>query len=323
MNSNPGGKLMTLPKSWEGKLSLPVVASPMFLTSTPELVIACCKSGVVGTFPVLNERRTDGYAAWLDQIETALSEANCNVPFGVNLVVHRSNARLEADLAVTVDHKVPLIITSLGLNRDLIEAVHGYGGLVFHDVVNMKFAEKAIDAGVDGLIAVTHGAGGHAGTLNPFAFIQDLRSIYDGTLLLGGSVATGSQVLAAQLMGADLAYMGSRFLATEESSAPQRHKELMVAGKAEDIVLTPRVSGLPGNFLRNSFVEAGLDPDDLTPAAELNLSTTDDIKPWRDLWASGQGIGAISDIPSTKELCARLQHEYQMACKRAAAGYGG
>ena len=314
---------MTLPTSWEGKLSLPVVASPMFLTSTPELVIACCKSGVVGTFPVLNERRTEGYVAWLEQIEAALSEANCNVPFGVNLVVHRSNARLEADLAVTVDHKVPLIITSLGLNRDLIEAVHGYGGLVFHDVVNMKFAEKAIAAGVDGLIAVTHGAGGHAGTLNPFAFLQDLRTIYDGTLLLGGAVATGSQVLAAQLMGADLAYMGSRFLATLESSAPLRHKELMVAGNAEDIVLTPRVSGLPGNFLRGSFVEAGLDPDDLTPAAELNLSTTDDIKPWRDLWASGQGIGAISDIPSTMELCKRLGHEYDEARTRVAAGFGG
>ena len=314
---------MTLPKSWEGKLSLPVVASPMFLTSTPELVIACCKSGVVGTFPVLNQRRTEGYVAWLDQIEGALSVTDCDVPFGVNIVVHRSNARLEADLAVTIDHKVPLVITSLGLNRDLIRAVHDYGGLVFHDVVNMKFAEKAIEAGADGLIAVTYGAGGHAGTLNPFAFMQDLRRIFDGTLLLGGAVATGHQILAAQLMGADLAYMGSRFLATEESSAPLRHKELMVAGQAEDIVLTPRVSGLPGNFLRESFIEAGLDPDDLTPAAELNLSTTDNIKPWRDLWASGQGIGAISDIPPATDLCTRLKHEYDEACKRAAAGFEG
>ncbi len=312
---------MTLPGSWKGKLSLPVVASPMFLTSTPELVIACCRSGIVGSFPVLNERRTEGYATWLDRIEHGLSD--CDVPFGVNIVVHRSNARLEADLSVTVGHEVPLVITSLGLNRDLIDAVHGYGGLVFHDVVNMRFAEKAIEAGVDGLIAVTHGAGGHAGGLNPFAFLQDLRSVFDGTLLVGGAISTGRQILAAQMMGADLAYMGSRFLATRESSAPLRHKELVVEGRAEDIVLTPRVSGVPGNFLRRSFVEAGLDPDDYTPPAEFNLSTTDDIKPWRDLWAAGQGIGAITDIPDASDLCARLQSEYDQARVVAAAGFDG
>ncbi|SEO42130.1 nitronate monooxygenase [Salinihabitans flavidus] len=304
---------MAIPSQWRGQLSVPVIAAPLFLISNPDLVVACCTCGVVGTFPALNQRSTEGFDDWLSDIRARLDTAACTTPFGVNLVVHRSNERLEADLEVAVRHKVPLIITSLGLRRDLIDAAHGYGGLVFHDVTNRRFADKALEAGVDGLIAVPHGAGGHAGRINPFAFVQELRGLFNGPLILGGAISTGNQVAAAQMMGADLAYVGSRFIATRESGAHPDHKRMIVEGRAEDIVLTPKVSGLPGNFLRPSLAAAGLDPDDLEPPETLNFGTTDNIKPWRDLWAAGHGIGAIDDIPGAADLCNRLTAEYREA----------
>lgn len=287
----------------------------MFLVSNPEMVAACCSAGILGTFPALNQRTTEGYALWLEEIQRRLEESGgvgTAAPFGVNLVVHRSNARLEADLAETIRAQVPLVVTSLGLRRDLIEAVQAYGGLVFHDVTNLTFARKARDAGVDGLIAVAHGAGGHAGSLNPFGFLADLRRIFDGVLLLGGAISTGAQVAAAQMMGADLAYMGTRFLATRESGAPEGHKRMILAGSSEDIVLTPAVSGIPGNFLRPSLIAAGRDPDQ---AAALNFGVgpESELKPWRDIWAAGQGIGAIGDLPSCSDLCLRLVEEYRAA----------
>ena len=310
---------MPIPSQWSGRLRAPVVAAPMFLISGPDLVVETCRAGVVGTFPALNQRTSEGYAAWLDEIEQRLSQDGISAPFGVNLVVHRSNPRLERDIAITVEHKVPLVITSLGLNRDLIAAVHSYGGLVFHDVTNLKFAEKAAAAGVDGLIAVTYGAGGHAGLISPFAALSEMRAVFDGTLLLGGAMSTGAQIAAARLMGADMAYVGTRFMATAESMAVPRQKQMLLDGKAADIVYTPGVSGIPGNFLRASLTAAGRDPDDLTPPQALNFGTAnDDVKAWRDLWAAGQGIGAIDDLPPVRELVDRLVAQYRSAASGAA-----
>lgn len=305
---------MPMPALFAGRLTVPVVAAPMFLISGPDLVVETSKAGAVGTFPALNQRTTAGYADWLDEITARLGPDAA--PYGVNLVVHRSNPRLEADLAVTIDKKVPLIITSLGLNRDLIAAVHGYGGLVFHDVTSLKFAMKAAEAGVDGLIAVAYGAGGHAGTISPFAALHEIRRIFSGTLLLGGAMSTGAQVAAARMMGADLAYVGTRFMATRESLAVQRQKEMLLEAKAADIVYTPAVSGVPGNFLRASLAAAGRDPDNLTPPDQLNFGTTD-VRAWRDLWAAGQGVGAIDDLPPVSELVRRLAGEYRHALENA------
>ncbi|MCL4156217.1 UNVERIFIED_CONTAM: hypothetical protein GTU68_030020 [Idotea baltica] len=290
----------------------------MFLTSTPDLVVGCSSNGVVGSFPALNQRSSDGFGDWLAEISERLDPVE-SAPWGTNIVVHKSNTRLEADLEHVIKYKVPLVITSLGLNRDLIREVQAYGGVVFHDVVSMKFADKAIDAGVDGLIAVSQGAGGHAGTLNPFALLQELRPIFDGTLLLGGAISNGAQVMAARLMGADLAYVGSRFLATQESGVSNQQKEMVVKGKADDVVLTPAVSGIPANFLRQSFVDAGIDPEDLRAPEQMNFTIrNEDVKPWKDLWAAGQGIGAIRDIPGVAELCQRLAKEYRAAGNQAA-----
>lgn len=301
---------MPLPAAWTGRLRLPVVAAPMFLISGPDLVVSACNAGVVGSFPALNQRTTDGYRDWLDEIAGRLSPGAA--PFGVNLVVHKSNARLDADLAVTVERKVPLVITSLGLNRELIAAVRSYGGLVFHDVTSLKFAAKAAEAGVDGLIAVTYGAGGHAGLINPFAALHEMRRIFDGTLLLAGAISTGRQVAAARLMGADMAYMGTRFMATAESMAVERQRRMILEAQAADIVYTPAVSGVPGNFLRASLAAAGRDPDDLTPPDRLDLSTGDP-KAWRDLWAAGQGVGAIDDIPAVAAFISRMEEDYRAA----------
>lgn len=309
---------MAIPSAWSGRLRLPVVAAPMFLISGPDLVVECCRSGVVGTFPALNQRTSEGYDSWLSQIAERLADAPNAAPFGVNLVVHRSNPRLEADLAITIRHKVPLVITSLGLRRDLIDAVHSYGGIVFHDVTTLKFAEKAAAAGVDGLIAVTYGAGGHAGLISPFAAMHEIRQMFGGTLLLGGVMSTGRQVAAARMMGADMAYVGTRFMATRESMAVARQRQMILDARAADIVYTPAVSGIPGNFLRASLAEAGKDPDDLTPPSELNFGTVSkDIKAWRDLWAAGQGVGAIEDLPPAAELVARMAEDYWTAAGNA------
>ncbi|MBR0756243.1 nitronate monooxygenase [Bradyrhizobium jicamae] len=307
---------MPIPSRFANRLTVPVVAAPMFLISGPDLVVGCCQSGVVGTFPALNARTTEGYAGWLDEIGQRLAALPRAAPFGVNLVVHRSNSRLEADLALTIARKVPLVITSLGLNRDLIAAVHDYGGLVFHDVTNLKFAAKAAEAGVDGLIAVTFGAGGHAGMISAFAALQEIRSIFDGVLLLGGSISNGAQIAAARLMGADMAYVGTRFMATQESLAVERLKQMLVESKAADIVYTPAISGIAGNFLRQSIAAAGRDPDNLTPPQQLDFGTTD-AKAWKDIWAAGQGVGGIETIPPVQDLCRQLAREYETSLATA------
>lgn len=303
---------MPLPASWTGRLRLPVVAAPMFLISGPDLVVETSNAGVVGSFPALNQRTSDGYRDWLDEIAERLNHDAA--PYGVNLVVHKSNPRLDRDLAITIDRKVPLVITSLGLNRDLIAAVHSYGGLVFHDVTNLRFAAKAAEAGVDGLIAVSYGAGGHAGLISPFAALHEIRQIFDGMLLLGGAISTGRQIAAARLMGADMVYMGTRFMATAESLAVERQRQMILDAKAADIVYTPSVSGIPGNFLRASLAAAGRNPDDLTPPDALNFGTAQgDVKAWRDLWAAGQGVGAIDDVPRVAALVDQLEADYRSA----------
>lgn len=308
---------MPLPAAFAGRLRVPVIAAPMFLISGPDLVVSCCRSGVIGSFPALNQRTTAGFADWLDEIVRRLDGIDDAAPFGVNLVVHRSNPRLEADLAVVIERKVPLVITSLGLNRDLIKAVHGYGGLVFHDVINLAFAAKAADAGVDGLIAVSAGAGGHAGPLNPFAALADIRRIFDGTLVLGGALSTGAQVAAARMAGADMTYLGTRFMATQESMAPPALRSMLLDASAADIVYTPAISGVHGNFLRPSIVAAGRDPDDLSKPASYDFGTTE-AKAWRDIWAAGQGVGTIRDVPAAADLCRRLADEYEEALDGAA-----
>ena len=314
---------MALPQSFVGRLTVPIVAAPMFLISGPDLVVECCRAGVVGTFPALNRRTTEGYAEWLAEIAERLAaiESRTGVapaPFGVNLVIHKSNRRLEADLAATLAARVPLVVTSLGLDRDLIRAVHEAGGLVFHDVTTIAHARKAAEAGVDGLIAVCHGAGGHAGRLNPLVAIAEIRRFFAGTLLLAGTVTNGVEVAAARLLGADMAYVGTRFMATRESLAASGLEAMLVASGPDDIVYTPAISGVPGNFLRPSIVAAGRDPDDLSAPARLDLATGE-AKAWKDIWAAGQGVGGIDDIPGAGDLCARFARDYRAALDRAGA----
>ena len=304
---------MTLTKdSLRDRLAIPAIAAPMFLVSGPDLVVETCKRGIMGTFPALNQRTSEGYALWLDEIEERLDGTDSS-PYGVNLIVHKTNARLSCDVEITVEHRVPVVITSLGAVRDVVDAIHSYGGLVFHDVINLHHAHKAADAGVDGLIAVCAGAGGHAGLLNPFAFVDEIRQFFDKTLILSGAITNGRQIAAAEMMGADLAYLGTRFINTREAMAPAGHKEMIVASTAKDIVYTSAVSGVNANFLRASLVAAGADPDNLPPAARLNISTEGEAKAWKDVWSAGQGVGGIHDIPSTAELCERLIGEYREA----------
>ncbi len=303
-----GGDMSERSRTFAPDLRLPVIAAPMFLVSGPDLVVEACRAGIVGTFPALNQRTSEGYAAWLDEIAARLGDGAA-APFGVNLVVHRNNERLAADLAITVARRVPLVITSLGVDPDLVRAIHGYGGRVFHDVTTLRHAEKAAAAGVDGLIAVSAGAGGHGGLLNPFAFVADIRRFFPGTIVLGGAISTGRQVAAARMLGADFAYMGTRFVATRESLAPDAYKAMLVASDAAAIVYTPAVSGVPGNFLRPSLLAAGVDPD--RPArAEFDFGTGE-VKAWRDVWSAGQGVGEIRDIPTVADLVATLDADYR------------
>jgi nitronate monooxygenase len=297
-------------------LRIPAIAAPMFLTSGPDLVVEVCRSGLVGTFPALNQRTTAGLIEWLEEIQARLKGFPDAAPFGVNLIVHRSNPRLQADLEVCVAHKVPLIITSLGAVPEVVRAVHSYGGLVFHDVINRRHAEKAAEAGVDGIIAVTAGAGGHGGTLSPFALIEEIRSFFNGTILLSGSMGTGAQIAAARVMGADLAYIGTRFLATKEATVSLAQKEMTVAARASDILYTPAISGVAANFLRPSVVAAGLDPDNLTAHGALDMEN--EAKAWKNVWSAGQGVASIHDIPGAAELCDRLVAEYVDAMRAAA-----
>jgi len=310
---------MSLPASLEQRLRLPVVAAPMFLISNPGLVLACCGSGVVGSFPALNQRDSAGFKAWLEQIEAGLAQLQAPAPYAVNLIVHPTNPRLQADLALCVEHRVPIVITSLGAVKEVVDAVHSYGGLVFHDVTTRRHAEKAAEAGVDGLIAVAAGAGGHAGTWSPFALVAEIRQFFDKTLLLAGCINHGHEVLAAQLLGADLAYMGTRFIATQESHAQDAYKQMLLGAHAADIVHTPAVSGIPASFLRQSLERAGYDMAALKNAIEQGkLKPIDDeAKAWKTVWSAGQGVGDIHDLPSATALIERLHGEYQAALKHS------
>jgi nitronate monooxygenase len=310
---------------WREKLTIPAIAAPMFLVSGPDLVVETCRSGIMGAFPALNQKTSEGYTAWLDEIQERLNriEADtgiCPSPFGVNLIVHKTNARLAHDLEITVRHRVPIVITSLGAVRDVVDAIHSYGGLVFHDVINLHHANKAAGAGVDGLIAVCAGAGGHAGLLNPFAFVAEIRQFFAKIVILSGAITNGRQIAAAQLMGADLAYIGTRFINTRESLASAGHKEMILASAAKDIVYTPAISGVHANFLRASIIAAGADPDNLQSSVQLSISSEGEAKAWKDVWSAGQGVGDIHDIPSAADLCQRLVAEYREAIAGLTSG---
>ncbi|NPU92931.1 MAG: nitronate monooxygenase [Gammaproteobacteria bacterium] len=320
---------MSIPTSFEGKLKLPVVAAPMFLVSGPQLVIETCKAGVVGTFPALNQRTSEGFEEWLVQIEQALRQHEAATgtkcaPFGVNLIVHKTNPRLMADLEICVKHKVPLIITSLGAVKDVVDAVHSYGGVVFHDVTTKRHAEKAAEAGVDGLIAVCAGAGGHAGTTSPFALVSEIRSFFNKTLLLAGCLNSGRDVATALQLGADLAYMGTRFINTSESQADQEYKDMIIACGSKDIVHTPAVSGVPASFMRPSMEKAGYDMDKLMNPGEVDYGTklkpiADEAKAWKTVWSAGQGCAGIKDVVTAAELVARISKEFHAALNEQAA----
>jgi nitronate monooxygenase len=304
--------------TWRDRLAVPAIAAPMFLVSGPDLVVETCRSGIIGTFPALNQRTSEGYAAWLDEIGERLRQIDAatgapSSPFGVNLIVHKTNERLRRDVEITVQHRVPIVITSLGAVREVVDAIHSYGGLVFHDVINLRHAQKAADAGVDGLIAVCAGAGGHAGLLNPFAFVAEIRRMFEKTVILAGAITHGRHIAAAQLMGADLAYLGTRFINTREALAPDSYKEMIRAATAKDIVYTPAISGVHANFLRASIVAAGADPDNLQSPGKLTLSSEAEARAWRDVWSAGQGVGDIQDILPAAELCRRLVAEYREA----------
>ncbi|MBL8648461.1 MAG: nitronate monooxygenase [Sphingosinicella sp.] len=306
---------MTMPALFRGRLSIPVIGSPLFIISNPDLVIAQCRAGVVGSFPSLNARPLPQFEEWLQRLSSELTEKDA--PYAVNLIVHKSNDRLMDDLALCVKYKVPLIITSLGAREDVNAAIHSYGGLVFHDVITNAFAKKAIEKGADGLIPVAAGAGGHAGTLSPFALVQEIREWFDGPIALSGSIATGSAVLAAEAMGADFGYIGSAFIATTEARADERYKQMIVESRASDIVYSNLFTGVHGNYLAPSIVNAGLDPANLPTSdpskMDFGSGGNTGAKAWKDIWGCGQGIGAVKAVLPAAELVARLKREYDAA----------
>ena len=356
------GENVSLPKILTERLAIPVIGAPMFIVSVPELVIAQCQAGVVGSFPSLNARPAEELEKWLKRIRDELarhdndasnhaelarhdvvangsassdgassdgvakspgvaSKSGRAAPFAVNLIVHKSNDRLAHDLEMCVRYQVPIVITSLGAREDVNQAVHSYGGIVLHDVINNVFAHKAIDKGADGLIAVAAGAGGHAGTTSPFALVQEIREWWDGPLVLSGAISTGGAVVAARAMGADLAYIGSAFIATREANAPDGYKRMIVESDAADIVYTNYFSGVHGNYLKPSIARAGFDPENLPQAdpSKMNFANTDGkVKAWRDIWSAGQGIGAVKEIASAAEFVARLTREYNAALEKLA-----
>jgi len=303
-------------------LKLPVIAAPMFIAGNPKLVIEQCKAGVVGSFPALNARPKETLDTWLTEIETALAGAPDAAPYAVNQIVHKSNDRLQHDVEVCVRHKVPITITSLRAPTEVVAAVHSYGGIVLHDVINVRHAEKALEAGVDGLILVCAGAGGHAGTLSPFALVGEVRRFFDGPIVLSGAIATGDAILAALASGADLAYIGTRFLATPEASVPERYKEEILKAAASDIVYTDLFSGVHGNYLKHSVVAAGFDPANLPKSdpSKMNFGTGSgaEKKVWRDIWSAGQGVGQIDKVVPVAEVVAKLAAEYTAARRRLA-----
>lgn len=319
---------MALPPVFD-RLRLPVIGSPLFIISGPELVIAQCKAGVVGSFPALNARPAAQLDEWLHQITEELAawdRANPDrpsAPFAVNQIVHGSNDRLEHDVEVMAKWKAPIVITSLGARTEVNEAVHAYGGVVLHDIINDRFARKAVEKGADGLIAVAAGAGGHAGTLSPFALVQELRSWFDGPIALSGSIANGASILAAQAMGADLAYVGSAFIATQEANAVDGYKQMIVESRGDDIVYSNLFTGVHGNYLKPSIAAAGLDPDNLpvSDPSKMNFGSggNQKSKAWKDIWGCGQGIGALNDVPSAAELVHRFEAQYRQAQAALAA----
>ena len=317
---------MALPSTLQGALQLPVVGAPLFIISNPDLVIAQCKAGVVGSFPALNARPEPVLDEWLQRITSELAAHDAEhpeapaAPFAVNQIVHGSNSRLKHDMDMCVKYQAPIVITSLGAKEWVNEMVHSYGGIVFHDVINNRFAKKAIEKGADGLIAVASGAGGHAGTTSPIALIQEIREWFDGPLLLSGAIATGDAVLAAQAMGADLGYIGSAFIATEEADAEYAYKQAIVDYCADDIVYSNLFTGVHGNYLKPSIEAAGLDPNNLPESdpSKMNFGSggDTDAKAWKNIWGCGQGIGAIKTLGTTADYVAKLRHEYDSAKAR-------
>lgn len=307
----------------KGKLRLPVIGAPLFIISNPDLVLAQCKAGIVGSFPALNARPQSQLDEWLDQITSELDSYNKAhpeapaAPFAVNQIVHRSNDRLEADLATCAKYRVPIVITSLGARVELNDAVHSWGGITLHDIINVTFARKALEKGADGLIAVCAGAGGHAGIKSPFALVQEIREFFDGPLALSGSIATGEAVLAAQAMGADYGYIGSAFIATREARAAEAYKQAIVDGTSDDIVYSSLFTGVHGNYLAPSIAAAGLDPNNLPESDPSAMNFGGDAKKaWKDIWGSGQGIGAVKSVVPAAEMIARLSREYAAAKAR-------
>ncbi|RYY29109.1 MAG: nitronate monooxygenase [Sphingomonadales bacterium] len=303
---------MAIPDRLKTNLRLPVVVAPMFLVSDPALVISSCRAGVIGTFPSLNCRSADDYEQWLDTIDAALGPDDAR--YGVNLIVGKMNTRLDADLQITERRRVPLVITSFGADKDVVAAVHGYGGTVFHDVASARHAEIAAAAGVDGLIVLTAGAGGHTGWLNPFAVMNEVRSVFDGTILLAGAISTGRDVAAARMMGADFAYMGTRFIASAEADVAEGYRRMLIEAAAKDVIATRGISGTPANFLSDSIAGHGFDPAQFAAAtAPLPELAERGVKPWKDIWSAGQGVGAIQDAPPVAVLVDRLAADYAAA----------
>jgi nitronate monooxygenase len=322
---------VALPDILARNLRIPLIGAPMFIVSVPDLVVAQCTAGIVGSFPALNARPQELLEAWIVDIKAriaAFAEANPGAPvapFAVNQIVHGSNTRLMADMEVCVRHEVPIVITSLRPPGDVVAAVHSYGGLVFHDVISLRHAHKAMEQGVDGIIAVCAGAGGHAGPLSPFALVKEIRRDFDGVVILSGAMSSGDDIVAARAMGADLAYIGTRFIATREANAADDYKQMIVSSKSADIVYTPVFTGVHGSYLRGSIEKAGLDPDNLgevdKSAMDFASSAKSDAKAWRDIWGAGQGVGSIDDILPTRDLVLRIEAEYEAARKRVAGDW--
>ena len=316
---------MPLPACLEGNLRIPVIGAPMFIVSGPELVIAQCKAGIIGGFPALNARPQKSLGEWLYRIKDELgayAEENPEepvAPYAVNQIAHKSNIRLRADMKTCVKHEVPIIITSLYPPSEIVEAAHSYGGVVFHDVINIRHTRKAIEQGVDGIITVCAGAGGHGGTTSPFALVKEVRAEFDGVIILSGSMSRGNDALAAQAMGADLAYIGTRFIATEEANASDGYKKMIVDSAAADIVYSSLFTGVHGSYLRGSIEKAGLDPDKLAESKKSIMNfggAMSKAKAWKDIWGAGQGVGSMHDIPSVESLVLRMEQEYLSAKDR-------
>lgn len=317
---------MSMPALFKGRLSIPVIGSPLFIVSGSDLVIAQCKAGIVGSFPALNARPAALLDEWLHRIKEELAAHDkahpdrLSAPFAVNQIVHKSNNRLDQDMAVCEKHKVPMVITSLGAREELNQAVHAWGGITFHDVINQKFARKAIEKGADGLVLVAAGAGGHAGAISPFAFVAETRQWFDGPIALSGAMGTGRAIRAARVLGADFAYIGSAFIATQEANAPENYKEMIASSSADDIVYSNLFTGVHGNYLKPSIVAAGMDPDNLpvSDPSKMNFGTDasgerNKPKAWKEIWGSGQGIGSVDKVQPVAELVARLKKEYEAA----------